>query len=140
MEIGSSRPEQVLQAALSGLAARQRAISDNVANVDTPGFKASRVEFEQALKAAMGREDGRPRVLMLTQVEHGLPITGSEAAALKPQMFISNDTARRLDGNNVDIDQEMVKLAETNLTYNALAQVTNNRLQLLRTIVNDGRR
>src|SRR5262245_48681098 len=114
MEIGSSRPEQILQAALSGLAARQRAISDNVANVDTQGFKASRVEVEQALKAAMGREDGRPRVLMLTQVENGLPAAANAAADLKPQMFISADTSRRLDGNNVDIDQEMVKLAETN--------------------------
>ncbi len=140
MEIGSSRSEQVLQAALSGLAARQRAISDNVANIDTPGFKASRVEFEEALKSAMGREDGRPRVLMLTKVENGLPSAPGDPADLKAQAFISNDTSRRLYGNNVDIDQEMVKLAETNLTYNALAQLTNSRLSLLRTIVNDGRR
>jgi flagellar basal-body rod protein FlgB len=140
MEIGSSRTEQILQAALSGLAARQRSISDNVANVDTPGFKASRVEFEQALKAAMGAGEGRPRVLMLTPVENGLPVTTDDPMKSPAQAFISSETSRRMDGNNVDIDQEMVKLAETNLTYNALAQLTSSRLQLLRTIVNDGRR
>lgn len=141
MEVGNSRTEQLLHAALSGLAARQRAISDNVANVDTPGFKATRVEFEQALQAAMGRSDSRPKVLMLTRVENAVaPPMDSAAAELKPQSFVSSETTRRLDGNNVDIDQEMVKLAETNLTYNALAQLTSSRLQLLRTIVNDGRR
>jgi flagellar basal-body rod protein FlgB len=140
MEIGSSRTEQVLQAALNGLAARQRAISDNVANVDTPGFKASRVEFEQALKTAMGSSNGRPRVMMLTRVENSVAPPMDSVSAVRPQTFISSDSTRRLDGNNVDMDQEMIKLAETNLTYNAVAQLTNSRLQLLRTIVNDGRR
>lgn len=140
MEIGNARTEQILQAALNGLAARQRAISDNVANVDTPGFKSTRVEFEQALKSAMGRDDSRPRVLMLTGVQNGVAPPAQADSELRPQAFVSNETTRRMDGNNVDIDQEMVKLAETNLTYNALAQLTNSRLQLLRTIVNDGRR
>ncbi|MFN0074113.1 MAG: flagellar basal body rod protein FlgB [Chloroflexota bacterium] len=140
MEIGNSRTEQVLQAALNGLAARQRAISDNVANVDTPGFKASRVEFEETLKAAMGRDEGRPKILMLTRVENGVSPPSAEGTDMGAQAIISSETSRRLDGNNVDIDQEMVKLAETNLTYNALAQLTNSRLALLRTIVNDGRR
>src|ERR1700736_6007434 len=43
-----------LRAAMSGLAARQRTIANNVANVDTPGFKASEVNFEAALKSAIG--------------------------------------------------------------------------------------
>src|SRR6202035_2277633 len=45
-----------LQAAMSGLAARQRAIANNVANIDTPNFKASEVRFEDALTSALRRD------------------------------------------------------------------------------------
>ena len=140
MEIGNNRIDQTLQAALSGLAARQRVISDNVANVDTPGFKSSSVQFEQALKAALGQEGERPRVLMLTSVGNSVPQPDDASFATTPKLTTSMATSQRADGNNVDIDQEMIQLAETNLTYNALAQVTNSRIQLLRTVVNDGRR
>lgn len=140
MEIGQNRTDQLLRTALSGLAARQRVISDNVANVDTPGFKASRVHFEQALQSAMSRDDDRPRVLMLANVNGSVAQPDDPELAVKPRIVASLDTSHRADGNNVDIDREMVELAETNLTYNALAQIASSRLQLLRSVINDGRR
>src|SRR5713226_9165115 len=108
-----SRIDTFIEKALDGLALRQRVTSDNVANVDTPGYRASRVEFEDVLHSALERGRGadgsepeqRPRVV--TPRLHG-----------------------QSDGNNVDIDTEMVLLAETNLTYNALAQVTSGRLRV----------
>jgi flagellar basal body rod protein FlgB len=45
-----------------------------------------------------------------------------------------------MDGNTVDIDQEMVDLAETNLRFNALAQIATARFRSLRMIITDGRR
>ena len=61
MQINDTKNDRVIQAALQGLTARQRAIADNVANVDTPEFKASRVSFETTLKQARGTIDQPPR-------------------------------------------------------------------------------
>lgn len=135
MEVARTRTDRGLSAALDGLAARQRTISDNVANVDTPGFKASRVEFEGALKQAMGTSNA-PK---MTPVKNGVAGPGEEAAS-GPQVIRMNNVTRRSDGNNVDVDQEMVELAETNVTYNAVAQLMSSRLKLLRTAIFEGRR
>lgn len=137
MDPTQTRADVLLRAALDGLAARQRVISNNVANVDTPGFKASRVAFEDALRRAMGAEDGG---LPLAKVQNAVAGPDDQLVDLTPVVIQSNQTTRRVDGNNVDIDQQMVELAETNVTYNALAQLTSARLQLLRSVINDGRR
>ena len=57
MQINDTRNDRMIKTALEGLTARQRTIADNVANVDTPEFKASRVSFETALKQAAGTID-----------------------------------------------------------------------------------
>jgi flagellar basal-body rod protein FlgB len=134
MEVGGTKADRLLHAALDGLAARQRSISDNVANVDTPGFKASRVEFEGALKQAMGKSDATKMATVQNAV------AGPDDESAGPQVIRTSNITRRTDGNNVDVDQEMVELAETNLTYNAVAQIMSNRLRLLRTAIFEGRR
>src|SRR5579859_3415647 len=55
--INFSGTDSYLQAAMSGLAARQRTIANNVSNVDTPGFKTSEVRFEDAMNSAISRGD-----------------------------------------------------------------------------------
>lgn len=134
MDIGRTQTDHLLNTALDGLAARQRAISDNVANVDTPGFKASHVDFESALKQAMGESDA-PK---MAPVKNAVAGPGDETAG--PQVVRSDNVTRRSDGNNVDVDQEMVDLAETNMTYNAVAQLMSARLKLIRTAIYEGRR
>ncbi len=131
------KTDRLLGAAMTGLATRQRVISNNVANVDTPDFKASTVSFEQALRRAANRGDGGFKMFSVANAVAG-PDDGP--ANVVPEVVRLDDTTQRRDGNNVDIDQEMVELAETNVTYNALAQLTNSRMQVLRTIINDGRR
>ena len=62
MELANTKNDRLIKTALEGLVARQRTIADNVANVDTPEFKASRVSFETALKqAARHRSMSRSR-------------------------------------------------------------------------------
>jgi flagellar basal-body rod protein FlgB len=118
-----SGADNYLRAAMTGLAARQRAIANNVANVDTPNFKASEVLFEDALKTALtrGRTAGSPDQAAL-----------NESAR---RTTLSDATSTRADGNNVDIDREMQKLSETNLTYSALTQVMSSRLGILRGVI-----
>lgn len=121
---GISRIDGLIQGALGGLALRQRVISDNVANVDTPGFKAGRVEFEDVLRRAWSRS----------------PEDGAPAIARSEQMLTRGGRGGQSDGNNVDVEEEMILLAETNIVYNALAQLAGGRLRLARHVISDGRR
>jgi flagellar basal-body rod protein FlgB len=136
MNIGTSQTDKLLQGALTGLATRQRVITNNVANVDTPEFKGSRVDFEQALLNATGRVEG----LRMASVPNAVAGPDDDRADLKPEVVTMSGTSRRSDGNNVDIDQEMVELAQTNLTYNAVTQLLNGRMAILRTVINGGSR
>jgi flagellar basal-body rod protein FlgB len=121
--INFSGTDSYLRAAMSGLAARQRAIANNVANVDTPNFKASEVRFEDALKSAVS--SGRP----------GSPPDQSALNAAAARSTLVDATSLRADGNNVDIDREMAILGETNLTYSAITQVMATRLGILRNVI-----
>jgi flagellar basal-body rod protein FlgB len=126
-QVAFSSADAYIRAALSGLAARQRTIANNVANVDTPNFKASEVNFEDTLKSAM---------------QTARPGQAPDQAALKAAVTrtsLVDATATRADGNNVDIDREMEQLSETNLTYSALTQAMSTRLGILRNVINGGR-
>ena len=111
-----------IRAALTGLASRQRAIANNVANVDTPNFKASEVRFEDALRDALTRQrasrDHEPAL---------------NALVSRPSLV--DGTTTRADGNNVDIEREMELLGEAQLTYSALTQLMSTRLSILRSVV-----
>jgi flagellar basal-body rod protein FlgB len=106
-----------IYAALNGLAARQRVIANNVANVETPGFIAGKVSFEDSLRAA---------------VAGGTSPAGTSVATLP-----SADPVN-LNGNNVSLDHEVVSLTETDLTYQLMIQAINQKFGLLRTAIGGG--
>ena len=125
--INFSGTDAYLQAALSGLAARQRTIANNVANVDTPGFKASEVNFEALLNQAVSRAGSGSNP--------GTPVNQSALDAQMRTPTLIDSTSTRADGNNVDIDQQMELLSEANLNYSALTQVMSTRLGILRGVI-----
>ena len=116
MQITDSKDDRLIKTALEGLTSRQRTIADNIANVDTPEFKASHVSFETALKQAHGTID---EPLKMFKVENGVPGPGEAPLDLKPTVKVDSETSRRNDGNNVDIDSEMLELSDTNVRFNA---------------------
>lgn len=118
-----SGTDAYLRAAMSGLAARQRTVANNVANVDTPGFKASQVNFEDMLNTA------------ITRAKPGLSVNQRALNASASQTSLEDGTTARADGNNVDIDREMELLSEANLNYSALTQVMSTRLGILRGVI-----
>jgi flagellar basal-body rod protein FlgB len=128
--LGDSRTE-MLQQALTGLARRQQAIAGNIANVDTPGYQRQDVPFEQQLLASTG---GATR-LATTNPAHiaAAPSEGSLLTSAASER--GRSTSERNDGNNVDIDYEMTRLAETQLRYELLTQATTSRLSTLREII-----
>lgn len=132
----------ILRRALDGLSLRQHVISNNLANLDTPGFKAGEVVFERALRRALdgnaGPAQGEAQGALSPASTHARHF-GGEAAGERPEI-ITLDGAARADGNTVDVDREMSRLAETQIAYSVAAKLVNTKLALLRSIVNDGRR
>ena len=105
-----------LQAALHALDSRRAAHETNIANIETPGYKARAVDFEAQLREAMDR-GGTPRVEADVSV---------------------SDAPGRANGNNVNIGQEMVALTETALTQELLIRAMNDKFGLIRTAVGNG--
>ena len=121
--VNFSGADSYLHAAMSGLAARQRTIANNIANADTPNFKASEVRFEDALKSAISRGQGS---------------AAADQSSLNRSISRSSlidATSTRADRNNVDIDREMEMLGEANLNYSALTQVMSSRIGILRNVI-----
>ena len=127
---------QSLLTALDGLSVRQRVIANNLANINTPGFKASDVDFASQLEKAMQPDTGMQMVS--TQVGHLSAAARSEPT--QAQIITRNDTSQRFDGNNVDLEKEMTCLTETLLHYQTATKMVSSRLALLRTVINEGRR
>jgi len=102
-----------IQAALDGLAARQRVIADNVANVETPGYIAGQVSFEDSLRAAIA--DGDPSSTAVSTTATTDPVNQN--------------------GNNVSIDNQVVSLTDTDLRYQTMAAAMNEKFGLLKTAI-----
>lgn len=139
MTISNDRTLQLLEKGLDALSARQQAISNNIANVETPHYKAVDVEFERSLRRVMGN-DGPTLAVQRTDDEH-LRQSGlaDQAADVSHQTFRRTGTSMRLDGNNVDIETEMVHLAETALRYQSFTTLASRKLALLRMIAQESR-
>ena len=133
-EIVSSPHVNLMQDALNASSLRQQVISNNIANVNTPGFKKSEVNFEDQLQAAIDSES-KGNVLARTHERH-LP---AQSAAVKPQINKLTNTTLRLDGNNVDIDEEMAQLAKNNIYYDAMAQSAQHYFSVLKSCIAGGK-
>ena len=103
----------VLATALDGLATRQTVIADNIANVDTPGFRATSVDFESSLAAALQR---------------GAMSVNGVAPTERP----SNAPVGE-DGNNVDLRQESLSAVQTQFQYQMMTRAVSDRFTLVST-------
>lgn len=113
------------QGALDGLSARHAAISHNIANVNTPGYKRQTVPFEAALARAVQ--------------ENVSPCTGAACGpvkAFRPPIVRDTTTSARPDGNNVDIEREMVQLVDNSLRYEVLSQYVGGFFSSLKMVIN----
>jgi flagellar basal-body rod protein FlgB len=113
---------------------RNTVLSNNIANVDTPGYKRADVSFEEELKKALERENKLP--LAITHKNHISSIKTYED--INPVVYTQNDTALRNDKNNVDIDKEMVELIENTISYNSTADQLQRIFQLFDAAINGG--
>lgn len=115
--------------ALDGLSLRQQAISRNLANIDTPGYQAQTVNFEDTLKHTL-KNDGSLQMQATNAAHLASPADGdaSFSASMRP------GGSFRADQNNVDVDVEMTDMSEVGIQYQAVSQAISQKLLLLKTL------
>ncbi|MBJ94602.1 MAG: flagellar basal body rod protein FlgB [Rickettsiales bacterium] len=108
-------------------------VSSNIANANTPGYLAKRVNFQKAFAQMMGDGSDGAAVLRGSSAQH----MGSDASSAAPIETLKAQ-AWSQDGNSVKAEEEMVVLAENNLLYNATVEVLKRRLGMLEYAASDG--
>ncbi|WP_202077070.1 flagellar basal body rod protein FlgB [Caldalkalibacillus salinus] len=124
-----------LERSLDVSSQRQKVISSNIANVDTPQYKAKDVSFRSELQKAL---DNKNLKSYQTNDKH-IPFSTQQHRPFQPQVVTQTGTLYNHNGNNVDLDLEMTKMAENQLWYNALTDRANGKLNSLRTVISEGR-
>ena len=108
-----------LERALAGAAMRHRALSQNIANANTPGYLRKDVDFHSALRAAMANP-------------------GADLESVGFSAEIDGGSVMRADGGGVDIDRESAALAENGLEYQSLVTVAKARVDILKLAMGGG--
>lgn len=120
-----------LEKSLNYASAKNNAISNNIANVDTPFFKAGDVVFKHALNGALERQ------LELKQT-HSKHIPHAQINQ-SFETIVRQGTTYNHNGNNVDIDKEMTDLAKNQIYYRSMVDRLNGKFQSLQMVVRGGR-
>lgn len=120
---------KALAAAVKFREMRQEIISSNIANAETPGYKAKRLDFEAALARALD-VDGE----MGMKVEDGkhYDVGSGGFDNLQPELYEDPNGIVSEDGNTVDREAEMVRMAENRVMYDALIQLMNKKVGLMK--------
>lgn len=114
-----NRTNVILQSALDGYNARHRAIVNNIANVDTPGYQRVEISFEESLKKAI-QSSGASSV---SEGEPGSSNLFETLKRLSPTARTDFSEPVRADGSNVSIDREMAEMAKNAGKMNALTEL-----------------
>ena len=128
MNIGDIPFFAMLKGRLGYLSERQQVVAQNVANADTPGFKPSDLTpFKFHVKAAAAGDAGSPA---RTQPMH---LPGTLPSVAGAQVRKGADSETTMDGNSVVLEEEMVKMTEARMNYDAAISFYQRSLGLLRT-------
>ncbi len=123
-----------LSRALDLGSARLQAVSNNISNVNTPGFKRQDATFAALLQDAsdtLPQETTDPRHLTFADDP------GNASAG--PSMTTQSDGSMRADGNNVDIDAETSRLTAAEIYYNGAAQLMSGQFSAMKYVIAGGR-
>ena len=115
----------VLDKAADGAWLRNEAISNNIANATTPNYKRQDVAFEEALRAS---------ILGATEGSLDKKVHNADLSTVRPRVFTdSGQVSYRLDGNNVDPENENIQLAKNQLYYQGIMSGIDHEFDTMRT-------
>ncbi len=119
----------VLKKAADASYYRNEILSNNVANVDTPGYKRKDLEFEEHLNRALERAGDMNSTL--SEKVHNVDLSDAKMVAY----IDDGDLSYRLDDNNVDIAREEVELASNQLVYNGLVDSMTQEFSRIKSVL-----
>ncbi len=125
---------------VASLALRQKrnnVIAGNLANAETPGFRALEVNFEEQLASASGSE-GEMR-LVTSNPKHFINGSMQTDQTINAEVFVQPKESISQDGNSVDVDTEMTALAENNILFRATVEMINRKIGIMKYAINGGR-
>ena len=136
--VGSSAFDyiNVLDKALDASWERETLIANNLANVDTPGYKRKDLDFGNILEQELGRSKYESLDAKMRDLND---VYGPHMGHLNPKVYTDYiNYSYRIDRNNVDVDQENVELASEQLRYNMLADATTHEFKALKAAMSNG--
>lgn len=122
-----SLPVNLLSKDLDGLWTRQRAIADNMANVSTPDYKAKTVRFEDQLQSVLADTSETPAELT------------DRIKNMRASVTVTDGQTSRADGNNVDVEQQNIEMARTQLNYMYSLRELSDYFARLKYAITDGK-
>ncbi len=131
MDFTISRTAKIVEKALDGLSARHKALSANIANAQTSDYTRSDVIFEDQLQNIVAMENIKEDVklqnsklpLMVNYSQADLILKSNPYKDYAPDTVIDTDSPIITNGNNVNLEVEMVELSKNASKYNVLAQL-----------------
>lgn len=119
-----------LENSLHYASTKNKTIANNLANIDTPGYKAKKVEFKDALQSHLSTDFQAKK----THPKHVSFGDNESNVSIKT----SNSTTYNHNGNNVDVDKEMSELAKNQIYYHALVDRINGKFNSLQKVIKGG--
>lgn len=115
---------------------KQNVISSNIANAETPGYHAKKMDFENALARALDIDGLRG---MSTSSGEHFAVGGGSVSKIRADIYENPEGAVDNDGNTVDMEKEMATLAENSIMYKAALQLINKKLASIRYSITESR-
>lgn len=128
--------DKTLQALAAGVKfreMRQEVITSNVANAETPGYKAKRLDFEKALARAL---DVDGHLTMKVEDEQHYNVGGGSFENLEPEVYEDPNGVVSESGNTVNREDEMARMAQNKIMYDTLVQLMNKKLGMKKYVIN----
>lgn len=130
----SDRTPEVLRKSMDLNAKKAAIAASNIANAETPGFKAQKFEFETFLQEATSANQ------LPMQATNGRHLIKTNQSVQSITGVTDIDFSRgRLDGNNVDMEKEMVEFSSTQISYDAAVTAFSKRLGMIRSAITDAK-
>ena len=127
----------MLKNAMDGAGTAHGVIANNIANVNTPNFRRADVSFKDALAATEAPPADPGELALTTTSDRHLELGGSQAEPFAISTTVAGDQQMRLDGSNVDVDQEMAKLSLNSAYAQTMGQLLQNQYARLRQAIQE---
>lgn len=126
-----------LQTSIDMRLLRNNVLNSNIANAETPGYKAKKLDFEEALSRALDIEGlGK---MHASNKDH-YAVGQGPISRVRADVYDNPDVNLSNDGNSVDLEREMASLAENSVLYRTAIQLINKKLATMKYVASDGGR